>query len=109
VSLAGLWVLDEEEVRGGFAEARKLAKLAREITTRLDAAIVVRQGGIKRRKLKPDPNPKSLALKVGPPEIEAALKVSGETEARAAPLFYPATQPRVDKKQPGVRTHGIVR
>jgi putative DNA primase/helicase len=96
VSLAGLWVLDEEEVRGGFAEARKLAKLAREITTRLDAAIAVRQGGIKRRKLKPDPKPKSLALKAGPPEIEAALKVSGETDAKAAPFFYPATQPKVD-------------
>src|SRR5438105_2660390 len=81
VSLAGLWVLDEEEVRGGFCEARELAKLrltakAREITTRLDAAIAVRQGGTKRRKLGPDPKPKSLALEVGPPETEAALKVS---------------------------------
>ena len=98
VSLAGLWTLDVDRVREGFASARRLRGEAKV----LPAGSKV-EGGFKRRKVFDDP-PKSEAkarLGVGPLEIEAAQKVSRqavpEADAKAAPFFYAATQPLVDR------------
>ena len=83
VSLAGLWVLDEEEVRGGFAEARELAKL------RLTAAIArpPHSGAFKRRKLAPELKAVAAGVatkKISPEPQPGAAEADGSTIAAAA-------------------------
>jgi hypothetical protein len=97
VAHAGLWSLDADQVREGFARARKL---------RGEAA----PARPKRRKVAPDPAPKGEAkarVGVGPPEIEAALKVSGKAEPSPEPetaagerILLPAVVPPPPPLQP---------
>lgn len=92
VSLAGLWTLDVDRVREGFASARKLRAEAE-----APPAVSKADEPIRRRKLSPDPSatPKSKVkarFEVGPSETEAAQNVSGravlEADAKTASFFF---------------------